>query len=180
MEGKCEKIKCTSETCGMPIPDIPEEPYDFKKSNYYKHAVKEFTAAGYDLNQTEEDPNKWIVENIMELLEVFAKQGHSGSSAPFAIKYFTKLAHFEPLVPLTGKDDEWMEVGTNVWQNIRCSHVFKDSKDGVAYDIDGKVFIDPDGTSWTNFKSRVPVTFPYVPKTKYVHRKEKKNVGNKV
>lgn len=52
-------------------------------------------------------------------------------------------------------------------QNKRCSHVFKD-KDGNAYDIDGKVFREPDGCCFTSKDSFVPVTFPYTPKTEYV------------
>ena len=32
-------------------------------SNYIKHAKRELIAMGYDLNDKEEGPNKWIVEN---------------------------------------------------------------------------------------------------------------------
>ena len=82
------------------------------------HAEREFVAAGYTpLDQEKEDgPNKWIQENVLELLEVFARQGHSGFSAPYAIETFRKLALHEPLVPLSGADDEWNEVGDGVFQ----------------------------------------------------------------
>ena len=138
-----------------------------KESNTVKHAKREFEALGYDLNQKEEDPNKWICENVIELLKVFSKQGHSGSSAPFCVNYFKKLAMFEPLCPLTGKDDEWNEVGEDVWQNNRCSHVFKDAN-GKAYDSHGKIFREPNGCCYQNIGSRVYIDFPYIPKTEYI------------
>ena len=80
-------------------------------SNLIEHAKREFLAAGYKpVGEEEDGPNKWIQENILELLSVFSKQGHSGFSVPYCIDVFTKLAKFEPLCPLTGSDDEWSEV----------------------------------------------------------------------
>lgn len=133
------------------------------------HAEREFVAAGYTpLDQEQEDgPNKWIQQNVLELLEVFSRQGHSGSSAPYCVSMFKKLAMHEPLVPLSGDDAEWNEVGDGHWQNNRCSHVFKDA-DGRAYDSNGRVFREPNGCCYTNRDSRVYVTFPYTPTTEYV------------
>ena len=139
-------------------------------SNLTEHAKREFAALGYtppDLD-TEDGPNKWIPENVLQLLEVFSEQGHSGSSAPFAIGYFENLESFEPLCPLTGEDDEWNNTGDNTLQNNRCSHVFKDIETGEAYDSHGKVFREPNGVCYTSRDSRTPVTFPYTPKTEYV------------
>lgn len=131
------------------------------------HAEREFLAAGYlPLDQQQEEgPNKWVQENVLELLEVFARQGHSGSSAPYVVEMFRKLALHELLVPLSGAEDEWNEVGGGVFQNNRCSHVFKDkdSFNGQAYDLFGRVFREPDGCCYTSADSRVPVTFPYMP-----------------
>jgi hypothetical protein len=102
---------------------------------------------------------------------------------------FKKLAMFEPLIPLTGEDWEWTEVSAGVFQNKRCSRVFKqaDRFDGQAYDIDARVFyewnereLDPDEEGYpgkrrfkghyTSRDSMVPVTFPYTPSTEYVER----------
>ena len=85
---------------------------------------------------------------------------------------FQKLASFEPLVPLTGADDEWMEVTDGCFQNIRCGHVFKqkDRFDGQAYDINGRIFREPNGCCYTSAESFLPITFPYTPKTEYVDR----------
>jgi hypothetical protein len=151
-------------------------------SNYEKHALKEFRAAGWiDENGNYIDEmQEMICRHVLALLDVFNGEGHSGSSAPYAINLFSKLAKFEPVVPLTGEDWEWNEVsermGSKCWQNNRCGNVFKD-EDGRAYDIDGKVFWEWSGTKEEPYKShytcresRVYVEFPYTPKTEYVYR----------
>lgn len=129
-------------------------------------AKEELTRAG--MFDKDSDYDGMLGEAIMKMIDVFADEGHSGFSAGMAISAFEKLARFEPLTPLTGEDDEWNEVGTGVFQNRRCPHVFKEN--GEAYDMDGRVFRDPDGSCWTNSESRVPVTFPYIPKREYVDR----------
>jgi hypothetical protein len=107
-----------------------------------------------------------IGEAVMDLLEKFAEQGHSGMSAGITIQVFERLARSEPLGPLTGEDSEWTEVGPGVFQNRRCSHVFRDA-DG-PYDIEGRIFREPSGACFTSRDSRVAVTFPYTPKREYV------------
>lgn len=108
---------------------------------------------------------------VIQLVETFANQGHSGFSANWVLAMAEKLMRFEPLTPLTGEDDEWTDIaemnGAPMWQNNRSPRVFKEG-DGQAYDIDGKVFVEPDGTSYTSRDSRVYVTFPYTPTTEYV------------
>jgi len=142
-------------------------------SNYIEHAKREFLALGYKPISDEEDgPNKWIQENIMELLNVFAKQGHSGSSAPYCVRMFSKLALWEPLAPLTGEENEWNEIGDGIFQNKRCSRVFKEGN--RAYDIEGKVFCEPDGCCFTSKDSHVDITFSYTPKTEYVQVEQNK------
>ena len=153
--------------------------------SYIRHAMTEFRAAGWvdENNKFDDDIQEAICNHVIKLLEVFGDEGHSGSSAPYAIDMFEKLAKFEPLVPLTGEDWEWSDVsrfgdGIPYYQNIRCSHVFKDA-DGKAYDIDGKVFwewwTNPETgkrskSYYTNRNSRVYVEFPYIPKIEYVYR----------
>lgn len=147
-----------------------------------EHAKAEFRAAGWtdDNGKFNDEMQHFMCDQIIELLTIFSEHGHSGSSAPYAIELFSKLAKFEPLVPLTGEDWEWTDTGHN-YQNNRCSHVFKDY-DGNCYDIDGKVFwewckpydgrepFEPYKAYYTCRESRVPVTFPYTPKTEYVYR----------
>ena len=106
-----------------------------------------------------------VDNNIIEILERFEEQGHSGFSAGYLIGCLERLMRFLPLTPLTGEEDEWNEIGDGEYQNKRCSRVFKDN--GKAYDIEGKVFSDNGGRSWyTCRESHVDVTFPYMPPTK--------------
>lgn len=90
----------------------------------------------------------------------------SGMSAGYAISLITPLLKQEPVGPLRGTDDEWVEVSDGCFQNKRCSHVFK--KNGKAYDIEGKIFEDDNGCCYTSRESRVDVEFPYVPKHEYI------------
>ena len=152
-------------------------------SNLHKHALMEFQAAGWldENGKYSDDMQEAICAHVLKLLEVFAAEGHSGSTAPYSINLFSKLAAFEPIVPVTGEDWEWNEVGDGVYQNKRCSHVFKqpDRFGGQAYDIDGKIFwewykSEEDGevfkSHFTSGESQVPITFPYTPKREYVFR----------
>ena len=152
-------------------------------SNLHAHALMEFKAAGW-LDGTgayRDEMQAAICEHVLALLKVFADEGHSGSSAPYAVNMFKKLAMYEPLVPLTGEDWEWHEASEGVFQNKRCSRVFKqaDRFNGQAYDIDGRVFYEwyTDKETGEKYKSHytsrdslVPVTFPYTPSTEYVER----------
>lgn len=110
-----------------------------------------------------------VKSNVIELLEVFEKQGHSGFSAPYVLNVFNKLAMFKPIVQLTGEDSEWADVGNGMYQNNRCPAVFKDGKDGDAYWLDGNIFRDQNGCTFTNEHSRVKVVFPWVmPESKII------------
>ena len=116
-----------------------------------------------------DDMQDMVKANVLELLEVFSKQGHSGSSAPYVLGLFQQLADFKPLGQLTGEDDEWMEVGPNTYQNIRCCSVFKKGKNGTAYWLDGNIFRDQNGGTFTNRYSRVKVEFPWtMPESKVI------------
>lgn len=134
--------------------------------NIIDHAKRELELIGYDLNDKEEGPNKWMVENLLELLNVFSNQGHSGFSAPYCVRLFSKLALLESITPLNGGDDEWIKIGDNLYQNKRNSYVFKEN--GKAYNIEGKIFREPDGGCYTNMDSRVYIDFPYIPKSEYI------------
>lgn len=142
-------------------------------SNLELHAKKEMEIAG--LFDKDSDYGGMLGDAVMKMIKVFADEGHSGFSAPMAIRIFEKVARFEPLTPLTGADDEWMEVDCPsrgdgekafCYQNVRCSHVFKDNNG--AYDIEGRIFREPDGSCFTSYDSLVAVTFPYTPKHEYV------------
>lgn len=140
-------------------------------SNLRKHAEVELKASGYKLDGTDEPYNKLAADSILELIDVFSSQGHSGFSANYCLHAFGKLAAFEPLGPLTGADDVWAEVDVGMFQNKRCSHVFKDG-DGQAYDLNAVVFEEPSGDRFTGRHSRQFVTFPYAPRSVIAHVKD--------
>ena len=151
-------------------------------SNLHKHALAEFKAAGWtdENGKFNDDMQEDICNHVLKLIEVFSEEGHSGSTAPYAIGLFERLAMFKPISPLTGEDWEWHEVsehmGHKCWQNNRRSSIFKDG-DGTAYDIGGKVFWEwykdengePFKAYYTCRDSNVPVTFPYVKPDKPIY-----------
>jgi hypothetical protein len=126
-------------------------------SNLYRHAEHELNLLG------EDGPMR---THLLHMVATFSEEGHSGFSASHAVGALTKLLAFEPLAPLTGADEEWTEVSAGLWQNKRCSHVFKDANG--AYDANGRIFRELDGTCFVSAKSRVSVSFPYTPTREYV------------
>ena len=130
-------------------------------------AREELIRSGHNPDDPEEGPDKWLADGVLRLLEVFCEEGHSGSSAPFAVNTFVRLAKWKPLSPLTGEDDEWNEIGDGVFQNRRFSAVFKEN--GQSYWLDGIVFwewvedeeLGRFKSYFTNRDSRVDITFPF-------------------
>jgi hypothetical protein len=139
-----------------------------------KFAEKELHNLGW--LDSEDQMSVMMAQNILELLKVMAKQGHSGFSAGYLLSMFGKLANYKPLTPLTGEDWEWQDVGDGQLQNTRCGTVFKNS-DGETYDIDGKAFwdwcMDSEGVQYKSYytckDSTVPVVFPYTVPDKPVY-----------
>ncbi len=149
-----------------------------KPCNLERHAESELRIAG--LFDNDSDYGGALGPAIMQVVRAFSDEGHSGGSASISISAISKLLSFEPLTPLAGDESEWNDVGAYsagpCWQNNRCSHVFK-GEDGRAYDIDGKVFREPNGACYTNIDSRVYITFPYTPVTEYIDVGPGKTLG---
>ena len=161
--------------------------------NLVEHAKMELQIAG--LLDENSEYGGMIGEAVIELIEVFSKQGHSGASAPIVINLFKKLVKFEPLEAITGKDEEWALVGTKEngspwYQNKRCSALFKEGQEGRAYYLDAIVKRDQNGNYWSGFawlneedfqtgdrtkmigKRGYIKSFPFIPKTFYIDVKE--------
>jgi len=149
-----------------------------------QHAQTELELAGYFSN--EGMYGDLIGKAVMELIEVFANQGHSGMSAGLVAGLFNKLANYEPLQEITGRDEEWAEAfndeeGQPVYQNKRCSALFKYTNGRASY---GQAIVKrcPDGSCWSgplyltredaiNNINKIQVEvkeYPFVPKTFYV------------
>lgn len=102
-----------------------------------------------------------VLKDVLELVEVFSKQGHSGLSANMTLSYFSRLADFKPIRALTGDESEWGTEASES-QNNRAYQVFR-RDDGTAFDVNAKTFSDDGGDSWyTNVNSHKDITFPYV------------------
>ena len=91
-----------------------------------EHAEKELNLCG--LLDVDSDYDGLLGHSALEIVRVFADQGHSGASAYMVIELVGKLLRFEPLTPLTYGPEEWTEVAEGLWQNKRQYDVF--SKDG--------------------------------------------------
>lgn len=149
------------------------------------HTFEELNRLGMTEDATDEY-NKSMRSHIIKMMNAFCEEGHSGFSAGYAVSILSKLMRYEPLTPIAGADDEWVDVamynadGGSLYQNKRYSKLFKEGKDGQAYNIEGKVFwewcerpLDEDEEGYpgiktyksyyTNGDSRVEVTFPYTP-----------------
>ena len=132
-----------------------------------EHARTELERAG--LMDEESDYGGMLGTAVLELVEKFSDQGHSGFSAVMALDIFSKVAAYQPLTPLTGEDDEWnhLDYGPELKaQNKRRSSVFMEG-DGLCYDIDAVVVRDPRGHTWGS-KVRDPIEFPYWPSTRVI------------
>ena len=110
--------------------EIPEE-WNREESNLYTHAREELRSAG--LLSEESDYDGMLGEAVLEIVEVFARQGHSGFSAEMTVELLNRLLRFEPLGPLTDNPGEWMRVNPDdepdgLWQNRRKADAF--SPDG--------------------------------------------------
>lgn len=106
-------------------------------SNLVEHAKRELELSGVG-----DDYDGMIGKAVIQLIETFANQGHSGYSAEVVTSVFSELVRFRNLGPLTDNPDEWMKVGgptsqfpdhPDQWQSRRRHDAFSD--DG------GKTFI---------------------------------------
>ena len=129
-------------------------------SNLMDYAKEELKRIG--MIDSGEPYNDAVTKAILDLIELFDSQGHSGFTAAYTVNAFKRLAMYKPLAPLTGDDSEWEEIEPGHYQNKRYSAVFKE-KDGKAYNIQGKMFTDDGGESWyTSKDSHIEINFPYI------------------
>lgn len=107
-------------------------------SNLVKHAQHELELAR--LFDKDSDYGGMLGGAVMQLVEVFAKQGHSGFSAELTIEIFNLVVNFKNLTPIGKSDDEWMNVSEHssgpLWQNTRRGTTFSRDAGKTWYDID--------------------------------------------
>lgn len=120
---------------------------DKEETPLVEHARREMEFVG--LFDVDADYGGMIPNAVLELMNVFSKQGHSGYSASLVASLWYRLAQFKPLTDVTLDPAEWMDVSENIlppekikagekiWQNIR----------------DGSVFSTDGGKTWKNYES---------------------------
>lgn len=137
-------------------------------SNLLSHAETELEIA--QLLAPDSVYDGMIGKSVQELMKVFSGQGHSEASAHMTVEVFSQLALFKPLQPITGHDAEWVEVEGGLFQNTRCSAVFK--RDEKSYFLDAIIWRGENGGAFNGtvdgVTSRQYITFPFTPKTFYV------------
>ena len=110
------------------------------ESNLVRHARDELTRAG--LFDSDSDYDGMLGTAVMELVEKFADQGHSGASAYMVIDLTRRLLSFEPLTPLTSDPAEWEHIAESMagqpdlWQSRRRPDAFSNDG-GRTYKITG-------------------------------------------
>lgn len=104
--------------------------FDPKRTELYKHAVRELNIAG--ITKEDSDLSGAIQDCVLKLVAHFIKQRHSEQSGELVKQIFIQLVSHEILTPLTDNPDEWesvsKEFGTPMWQSLRSPAYF--SKDG--------------------------------------------------
>lgn len=129
-----------------------------------------------------------FAKEILALCEAFGKSGQSGGSAPMIASAISqavkKLLLQEPICDVTGHETEWVDIseindGEILWQNSRCSGLFKYPNNKLSYvdaivwkgeeDWDtftGSVYIDE--KDFELIGSSQFVKLPFKPKTFYI------------
>ena len=103
-------------------------------SNLVNHARRELTRIyGPEVDWDPDDIDTKMCNHILHMVEEFADEGHSGSSASYALWVLERLLQFKPLTPITNDPDEWMEV----FDDDRGRPVYQNRRDGEAFSHDG-------------------------------------------
>jgi hypothetical protein len=129
-----------------------------------------------------------FAKEILALCEAFGKSGQSGGSAPCTASAISqavkKLMLQEPICDVTGHESEWVNVseisdGEILWQNSRCSGLFKYPDGKLSY-VNAIVWKGEE--DWDTFTGRVYIDekdfeligssqfakLPFKPKTFYI------------
>ncbi len=103
-----------------------------------EHAEQELRLAG--LFDEDSDYGGMLAEAVVELMEVFAGQGHSGFSAMMTLDLFNRLGQYQTLTPITSEASEWNDVseysGCHMWQSSRNPAVFSEDGGKSWYNLD--------------------------------------------
>lgn len=160
-----DKVKLTEQAlslslCLRNLPPKLKENYD-TQSFAYKQLKK--------TGNMDDEYGLMVCEAVLELLDVFSMQGHSGFSAPYTLYYFNKLANHEPInlidnPMLDGEYDDVSEIsclpiGTMLQSNILYNMFSNDSGENWYLLLD-EIYLDDTGARYSKCY-QLPVTFPF-------------------
>lgn len=103
-------------------------------SNLVIHAKRELHIIG--LSSSDDVYDGMIYKAALEIVEVFADQGHSGMTAGITIDLVKRLMNFEPLSALTDNPLDWNEVSEGMYQSRRSSDCFSHDGGKTYYKLD--------------------------------------------
>jgi len=139
-------------------PRHPEEA-DAVEESLAAHAERELKLAG--LFDKDSDYEGMLGEAVLELMELFAKQDHSGFSAGMTTELFSRLAKFEALTELTNNSEEWIDIsemqgGEPGWQSARSPSCFSTDGGKTYYNLDelAETHEDEDGVSYQTYSGK--------------------------
>ena len=144
-------------------------------NNLVAHAENEMALAW----PKQDDMQDAMKRDLLDLVAVFSAQGHSGSSASYALARIQNLMAYKPLTSLTGEDHEWadaLDPDDDIQQNKRLPAVFK-KPCGTAFYLNAIVWQGEDeGDTFTGtvdgVSSRQTIAFPFSPKIFYIDVKQ--------
>jgi len=166
---------------------IESPPYTLEPKldeNLTDHARRELELAGMFDKEVEgsEAAGSWnnlCAEAVIELMEVFAKQRHSGMSASMTQELFSRLSKYEALTELTDSPDEWndiseMQAGELGWQSQRNPSCFSDDGGKTYWDIEENYYKheDEDGSVWSGGLSKEEWKNRPMHQSKHIEKKE--------
>lgn len=153
--------------------------------NLTGHARRELELAGMFDKEVEgsEAAGSWNVlcaEAVIELMEVFAGQGHSGFSASMTQDLFSRLSKFEALTELTDNSDEWndiseMQSGEPGWQSSRNPSCFSEDGGKTYWDISEDYYLredEEDGMVYSGSLSTEEWKNRPIHQSKHIEKKE--------
>ncbi|MCA9748784.1 MAG: hypothetical protein KC414_06740, partial [Romboutsia sp.] len=90
------------------------------------------------------DYDGMIGKAVMELINTFSNQGHSGFSAMWVNELFSKLSKYETLTELTSNEEEWVDIAKYdlgdkpqiLWQSKRNPACFSQDGGKTYYHVD--------------------------------------------
>ncbi len=117
-------------------------------SRLIEHAKLELKLAG--LFNHNSDYDGCLAPAVMDLIEVFARQGHSGGSAHMVLELFDKVARFQPLTSLEG-------IHKNGWYVDQSEVMGKPEGTVLQCTRDSSIISWDGGKTWQTVDGRVSV-----------------------